>query len=137
MESLVEAVSAEVVAVCEDDYALELSTPSEWRDGLPFTCDGMPLHVVHSEPDKVWVHCIEGLLPGMRVEQARLVGSLLEIFSEFGSEWGKRWMRHEQVDVEAWRRLAESFLDFVPFPPLEPCALSRKSRLGQHQDPTG
>ena len=52
----------------------------------------------------------------MQVEQARLIGSLLEIFAEFGSEWGKRWMRHEGVDVEAWRHLAESFQDFVPFP---------------------
>ena len=34
-----------------------------WEDGLPFTCEGLPLHVVHHEPDKVWVTAIEGPQP--------------------------------------------------------------------------
>ena len=124
VESLIEAASAEVLEVCEEDQALELSGHSEWREGLPFTCQGLPLHVAHSEPDKVWVTSVQDLAPGMRVEQARLIGSLLEIFAEFGTEWGRRWMRHEQVDAEAWRHLADSFVDFAPFPQLEPCVIT-------------
>ena len=112
------------VCVCEEEQALELDRGTHWKDGLPFTCDGLPLHVIHSEPDKVWVSCVQDIVPGMRIEQARLVGSLLEIFAEFGSEWGKRWMRHEQVDVEAWRHLAESFQDFTPFPTFEPSMIT-------------
>ena len=90
VESLVETVSAQVLEVCEEEQALELDCPASWKEGLPFTCDGLPLHVVHAEADKVWVTCVKDLVPGMRLEQARLIGSLLEIFSEFGSEWGKR-----------------------------------------------
>ena len=33
-------------------------------------------------------------------------------------------MRHEQVDVGAWRHLAESFHDFSPFPDFEPSAIT-------------
>ena len=124
VESLVESVTAEVVEVCADEQALELDTSVDWRPGVPFTCAGLPLHVVHHEPDKVWVTCVEGLIPGMKVEQARLIGSLLEIFAEFGSEWGKRWMRHEQVDVSAWRHVAASFQEFAPFPEMEPCVIT-------------
>ena len=80
VESLVEAASAEVTEVCEEEQALDLEEQSAWAEGLPFTCDGMPLHVVHAEPDKVWVSTIAGLVPGMRVEQARLIGSLLDFF---------------------------------------------------------
>ena len=71
-------------------------------------------------------------MPGVKVEQARLVGSLLQIFSEFGTEWGRRWMRHERIDVEAWRHLAESFQDFAPFPIMQPCVITvamRRSAL--------
>ena len=124
MKSLIETASADVLCVCEEEQALELDRGTHWKDGLPFTCNGLPLHVIHSEPDKVWVSCVQDIVPGMRIEQARLVGSLLEIFAEFGSEWGKRWMRHEQVDAEAWRHLAESFQDFTPFPSFEPSMIT-------------
>ena len=124
VESLVETTSAKVLEVCVEEQALELECPASWADGLPFTCDGLPLHVVHAEADKVWATCVDGLEPGVRLEQARLIGSLLEIFSEFGTEWGKRWMRHEQVSVEAWRHLAEDFQHFVPFPAMRPSVIT-------------
>ena len=119
VESLMEARSSSVSQVCQDQMALELETPVRWDAETPFTCNGLPLHVLHAEPDKLWVAALEGLAEGMQVEQARLIGSLLEIFSEFGSEWGKRWMRHEGVDAQAWRHLADSFRDFMPFPAMQ------------------
>ena len=124
VESLMEVRSSTVSQVCQDEMALELESPVQWDAALPFTCEGLPLHVLHVEPDKLWVAALEGLAGGVQVEQARLIGSLLEIFSEFGSEWGKRWMRHEGVDAQAWQHLADSFRDFTPFPAMQPSPIT-------------
>ncbi|CAE7714215.1 unnamed protein product [Symbiodinium pilosum] len=137
VESLVETCSATIAEVLSDEAAVETTDPANWKPDLPFTCDGLPLHVLHSEEDKLWVMDATPLAPGMQVEQKRLVGSLLEIFSEFGAEWGKRWMKHEGVDAQQWRHLAEAVVAFAPFPELrlEPITAVRWRRALLEKSP--
>ena len=124
VETLVETKRATVAAIDEDSCALELEEGQCWSEGVPFTANGLPLHVIHSEPDKLWVSSLDELAPGMQVGQHRLIGSLIEIFSAFGQEWGKRWMRHETVDTSAWQHLAEGFSNFAPFPDFVPSPIT-------------
>ena len=137
VESLVETRSVEVADVIQDEEAIETAATVEWQPDLPFTCNGLPIHVLHVTDDKLWVSDTASIVPGMQVEQKRLVGSLLEIFAEFGQEWGKRWMRREGVDAEQWRHLAEAFRAFVPFPELalEPITPARWRRALLEKSP--
>ena len=124
VETLLDRKEGEIIEVCADENAIVLAEPVEWTPATLFYVGHQPLHVVHAEPDKLWVESLEGLSPGATVKQNRLIGSLLELFSEFGAQWGRRWMRHESVDVDKWRELCSSFESTARFPPLQLAPLS-------------
>ena len=124
VESLVETCSATFRTYFRRK---PLWKPPNTHSGSPTCRSPVRVFPCMSYTDKLWVTDTTPLAPGMLVEQKRLVGSLLEIFSAFGAEWGKRWMRHEGVDAQQWRHLAAAFTAFAPFPELrlEPITAAR------------
>ena len=116
VESLLDSRKAEIVEVCPEDSSVVLGSEVVWDCQTAFHANDAPLHVIHSEPDKRWVDDVGRLAPGYIVEQHRAVGSLLEIFSEFGRQWGARWMRHGEVDPARWQALVEGLHQIASFP---------------------
>ena len=125
VETLLDRKQGEVLEVCPDECAIVLAEPVRWTPATPFYVGHLPLQVVHAEEDKLWVASLDGIHPGATVQQCRLIGSLLELFSEFGTQWGRRWMRHENVD--RWRQLTATFEAEARFPALQlkPLSISR------------
>ena len=110
--------SAQVDEVCEEECAVTFSDPVSWDRDAPFHCETVPLHVVHAEPDKVWIASLEGVTAGKTVSQVRHVGSLLEVFAEFGQQWGARWMRHSDANMDHWQQIFAGLDGQVHFPPM-------------------
>ena len=116
VETLLDKKAARIVEVDEEEQALVLEADTDWDPSLPLTVNGLPVHPVHIEPDKIWVSSLDGVDLDFPVEQRRVIGSLLEIFSEFGRQWGARWMRHEAHDSARWQQLTASFHNHVQIP---------------------
>ena len=105
--------------VCEDEVAVTLSEAVDWAPEAPFHCGTAPLHVLHSEPDKLWLADLDPVRVGKEISQVRHVGSLLEVFSEFGQQWGARWMRHSEANLDHWQTVLDGLAGQVHFPPME------------------
>ena len=118
VETLLDHRHAEVEELCHDEVAITLAQEVEWDTEVSFHCGAAPLHVVHVEPDKLWLSSLDPISEGCTVSQVRHVGSLLEVFAEFGQQWGSRWMRHAVPDLAHWERVLCDLSDQVRFPPL-------------------
>ena len=119
VETLLDHRNARVAEVCEEEAAIILDGEVKWDPEAPFHCETAPLHVVHSEADKLWLVSTDGVEEGRTVSQVRHVGGLLEVFSEFGRQWGARWMRHGEDNIEHWAQILTALEGQVHFPPLE------------------
>ena len=89
VETLLDSRAALVEDLCEEEMAVTLSENVEWDPEASFHCEATPLHVVHAERDKLWLGSLDGVGPGKPISQVRHVGSLLEVFAEFGQQWGR------------------------------------------------
>ena len=138
VETLLDKKVAHIIEVDIEDQALVLDCDKPWDAAVPFTINGVPVHAVHVETDKVWVSSLDGVDPEFPLEQKRVIGSLLEIFSEFGKQWGARWMKHEGHDVTRWQQLTSSFQDHIRVPTmqLQPISLELWKQTLRAKKPT-
>ena len=119
VETLLDARGAQVVEVCDTDMSVTLADDVDWDPDAPFHCETAPLHVVHVECDKLWVSDLDTAAVGKTVSQVRHVGSLIEVFSEFGQQWGARWMRHADADTVQWQQVLADLEGRIQFPELD------------------
>ena len=117
VQTLVECRAAKVVEVRSDEAAVLLDRSVAWRNS-PISAGGGPLEVHHAEADMVWGE-VEHLCPGDELRQTCLVASLPALFHAFGSEWQKRWGRHDNVDPARWQEATAGLRHLVRGQPME------------------
>ena len=61
---------------------------------------------------------------GKEISQVRHAGSLIEVFSEFGQQWGARWMRHSDASLDHWQTVLDGLAGQVHFPQMELCPIT-------------
>ena len=55
VETLLDKKVARIIEVDVEEQALVLDCDKPWDPAVPFTINGVPVHAVHVETDKVWV----------------------------------------------------------------------------------
>ena len=118
----------------------------------PFTCDPLcpviahdSTHiVVHTDEKQIWFD--DGPLPpvGTVLWQHKFHGSLSEMFDAFGTEWSRRWCRHDKVPTERWQAIIDFAQHVLPtgdmqFPSLDgeslqQCAMRKKDKSATGPD---
>ena len=138
---LVTGTSSTVQAVDPTEAAVELSPEASFMPEAPVWIDGQQYQVVHSEPDKLWVHPSPEVREGARVSQESFIGDLQGLFAAFGQEWSRFWTRHSQDRPERWTAaIQDSHLPAVPemrLPPITSAQWRAAVRKKKHYSAAG
>ena len=102
VQMLLNKPAATVTAVDQPDQAVEVAPNQKWDATIPLQLPNGSSHVIHAEPDKLWVDQLHDVEVGDKIYQDQYVGELTELFRQFGQEWTKRWDRHLEVDARKW-----------------------------------
>eukprot|EP00435_Cladocopium_sp_Y103_P022951 s31_g5.t1 len=98
-----------VVAIDEDECAVDLAPPVKWLPDVPILHGSAPLAVIHVADDKLWLESCHGLAIGDQLSQRRQLGCLPELFQAFETQWSSLWNRHQHVPASQWTQI----LDFA------------------------
>lgn len=77
---------------------------------LPAHGGDVALPIQHCEEGQIWFSQEHDLQPGQKIHQITNLGSLDEIFHEFGKEWLGRWDKHRDLSPDHWQHI-EEFID--------------------------
>ena len=117
VETLIAGPQTAVAEYDPVECSITLAEDTPLDPALPLTVDQTPCGIVHAESEKVWLDSADPIPVGATVRQDRLLGSVTDLFRAFGEEWGRRWNRHQDTQVEAWQpAVATAMLD-QPVPP--------------------
>ena len=94
MEVLIESAKGEFEEVDLAESAVTLCSETQFRSHSPVIVAGLPRHIIHAAPDKLWLEDISGILPGNVARQESATGDLPSLFWAFGTEWDKWWHRN-------------------------------------------
>eukprot|EP00435_Cladocopium_sp_Y103_P013896 s4170_g3.t1 len=119
-QTLLQRNQANVVAVDEDEMALEIHPPQEWDRQSTLATAAGPVQIVHAEPDKLWVDRVDATMLEKPVSQETLVGEITDMFEAFRLEWVKRWDKHFTVQDEFWQPIVDFVQMAFPNPPQMP-----------------
>eukprot|EP00435_Cladocopium_sp_Y103_P014640 s2285_g3.t1 len=114
VELLAQSRQAHIQEVRVDEQSIVVHPSCEWNPSHPVYCGGRALHVVHVEPDCLWVDDVADLEAGMLVAQTRWVGCDDEISAEFLSAWRAKWMKHADVPPARWHTIIEFARQHLP-----------------------
>ena len=120
VQMLLNKPAATVIAVDQPDQAVEVAPNQKWDATIPLQLPNGSSHVIHAEPDKLWVDQLHDVEVGDKIYQDQYVGELTELFRQFGQEWTKRWDRHLEVDARKWDPVIAFAEQVLPMPsPME------------------
>ncbi|CAE7816157.1 Pol [Symbiodinium sp. CCMP2592] len=108
VDTIVQSVKATVLEVRAEEEALVFSASPLWRAGEGFFLNGQPFEVYAAQADAIWCDT-EGVSVGDVVSQQKCIADLLGLFSAFGDEWLRRWMRHKTIEPGRWAAILEAF----------------------------
>ena len=94
--------SGEVESVLPDESAIEFKHPVEWDELTPFVHRGMPMEVIVSTDDKLWLEHVDQIHPGDTVVQHAGTGRLEDVFEAFITQWSIRWAKHDLIPDSQW-----------------------------------
>eukprot|EP00438_Fugacium_kawagutii_P016204 Skav224054 [mRNA] locus=scaffold534:331640:336358:- [translate_table: standard] len=109
VQMLLRQGEAQILEVDPDQSAVVTTDCPTWDVEAKVRINGVSRTVIHSTEDKLWLDSIEGVSTGDKVVQETTVGSLVDLFDAFASEWSKRWDRHVNTDPSFW----DPIMDFV------------------------
>ena len=109
VEVLLHKAEAKVVEIV-DEASVVFEPRVEFVKPIPIHGGSAALNIEHCEEGQVWFSAEHQLQVGQTIFQATNVGSLDEIFQAFGTEWSKRWDKHQGLPEEHWEHI-ESFID--------------------------
>ena len=110
---------AHVMAVDESDFSMILDCDPGFTDGPLTGFHGVfsPIHVCE---DQIWVEATDLQPVGSRIVQQHTLGSLPELFKQFGDEWMQRWDKHNDLPTDHWQPLEEFIDHAIPQHPVVP-----------------
>ena len=117
VQMLVNQTQAKVTCVDHQDFSIEVQPTAEWNPNRPVFVNGVPIPIIHGEPDKLWLETCEKIEEDDIVTQDDYVGELTQLFDSFGKEWTKRWDRHRNTQDEFWEPIINLAKQVLPKPP--------------------
>ena len=118
VDVLLNSQVAVVEEVRADEGMIVLDKPLHLDTQRPVIHKGQPLSVIRAEEDGVWAEECGRVEPGDVIRQDKFVDGLSEMFSAFGTEWKKRWCKHEEVPDSRWDQ-ARQIVQLLPHLPVD------------------
>eukprot|EP00435_Cladocopium_sp_Y103_P026104 s1941_g6.t1 len=105
VDFLLRPLTASVLEVRSDENALVVDPPHQWHIERPLFCNGVPVSLIHAEPDCLCVSSVEDCQPGCLVSQLHAIGNKDELAAEFIAAWKSKWDRHRDVSADRWQTI--------------------------------
>ena len=117
VQMLLAHAAATIETVDVEDCAVVLDSANAFETSRSIEYNGIPLPIVHLDPDKIWLASVPPLQEGDTLTQTTPILELDDIYHAFQEEWMARWDRHATTPDWNW----EPIVDFVqiafPAPP--------------------
>lgn len=121
VQMLVNQSQSTVTSVDPEDFSIEVQPPGKWDSSQPIRINGVPVPIIHSEPDKLWLEDISQATEDAKVTQEEYIGEIRTLFESFGNEWAKRWDRHRTTNDSFWDPIVALAKSVLPKPPPMEC----------------
>ena len=117
VQVLIDHCSATIQEVLQDEYAIELSENTQWKENQPILHQDKPIDVIQITEDKLWVEDISKFAVGDNLRQENYIGEVTELFEKFGQAWRLRWDRHASTDQSFWGPIVDFARSTLPSMP--------------------
>ena len=117
VQMLIEQERAVIEDLDPSEVAFVTNGDVTWDPEKPLRCNDRTLQIIAAEESKVWVDSLEGVEPGMSVQQENYIGQLPDLFARFKDEWHTRWDRHLNTAEDTWEPLVQFAELALPKPP--------------------
>ena len=130
VDYLIRPIQSSIVSVDESDHSIVVEPPHGWSHDRPIVCQGLPLSLIHVEPDCIWLEDSSALKPGDVISQVQCSGTQTDLEKMFVDEWKARWERHKDVPDSRWATILDFARQALPrlqfsWPAISPDVLSQ------------
>jgi len=129
VDYLIRPIQSSIVSVDAADQSIVVEPPHGWSPDR-IVCQGLPLSLIHVEPDCIWLEDSSALQPGDVISQVQCSGTQTELETMFVDEWKARWERHKDVPDSRWATILDFARQALPrlefsWPAISPDVLSQ------------
>ena len=107
VDALVQQTSLPIEHVAVDECSIVLPRPISLIPDRPIVGNGRCYNVVMADHDQIWLDSVEGLEAGQTLLQEKILSSDKEILDAFGTTWGDRWQKIQQISPSQWTTIME------------------------------